>query len=320
MTTAAKRVLITVNPDLVAGKRMMTVRAMVTAMDKLCDLYVVPITGLDFKSGKITGYRRVHGGKFERCGSIKAKADLWISYTDGYYLDARKLGFKRRTDYLQRQLEFYQQLVDSGAVSRVVNSPESERATLKDWFLLQDCQRLRMIPTYRATTFGAVTSLLKQHKILVAKPNWGGDGMSVHKLESQDAVKILVDGISVEGETLDDYVFQPYREGVEKRLWFAGSECVGGRTLTGRRKPWANRKGDPRAKRYDSGPEFERDLSVAERIWKLSGLSIGCVDFIGDEVNEINGCGTTFIQYQDWNKVADARPGLIDYLERLLNE
>jgi hypothetical protein len=320
MTANRKRVLITVNPGLVAGKRMMTVRAMVTALDKLCDLIVVPIAEIDFKSGKMTGYRRAHGGNYERCGSVKAKADLWIVYTDGYYLDARKLGFKRRADYLQRQLAFYETVIDTGAVSHVVNSPESERATLKDWFLRQDCKKLRMISTYRATTFGEISKLLKEHKGIVAKPNWGGDGMSVRMLDSQEAVKELMQSIAVEGETLNDYVFQPYREGAEKRLWFAGSDCVGGRTLTGRTKPWALTKGDPRARRYDRGPEFERDLSIAKKIWKLSGLSIGCVDFIGNEVNELNGCGTTYIQYQDWDKIADARPGLLNYLERLVKE
>jgi len=316
----AKRVLMTVNPDLIAGKRLMTVRAMVTELNKLCDLVIVPISELDFKTGKMTGYRRVRGGKFERCGSVKPKADLWIVYTDGYYLDSRKLGFKRRIDYLRRQLEFYEQVIDSKAVSHMVNSPESERATLKDWFLRQDCKKLRMISTYRATTFGQASNLLKQHKLMVAKPIWGGDGMSVRKLESQEAVKELVESIAAEGETLDDYVFQPYREGAEKRLWFAGSDCVGGRTCTGRKKPWALRRGNLRAEKYDSGAEFERDLSVAQGIWNLSGLSVGCVDFIGDEVNEINGCGTTFIQYQNWDKVADARPGLISYLVRLLGK
>jgi hypothetical protein len=318
MTATAKHVLITVNPGLVAGKRMMTVRAMVTVLDKLCDLVVVPISEIDFKRGKITGYRRAPGGKFERCGSVKAKADLWINYTDGYYLDARKLGFTRRTDYLMRQLEFYERSIDTGAVSQVVNTPESERATLKDWFVRQDCKKLRMISTYLATTFGEVCKLLKEHKSIVAKPNWGGDGMSVRKLNSQEAIKEFVEGITAEGETLHDYVFQPYREGAEKRLWFAGNECVGGRSLAGRTKPWALVKGDPRARIYNRGADFERDLSIAKKIWKLSGLSIGSVDFIGDEVNEINGCGTTFIQYQDWDKIADARPGLLAYLERLV--
>src|SRR4051812_12048246 len=97
--TARKRVLITVGPGLVAGKRHMTQRSLVTALDKCADLLVLPAGGYDFAADRVHAYRRVRGGRFQEIGMVEPSADLWIVYSDGYYLDHRALGFGRRRDF-----------------------------------------------------------------------------------------------------------------------------------------------------------------------------------------------------------------------------
>ena len=74
-----KRVLITVGPGLVAGKRHMTQRSLVTALDKCADLLVVPAGGYDFAANRVHAHRRVRGGRFEDIGMISPAADLWTS-------------------------------------------------------------------------------------------------------------------------------------------------------------------------------------------------------------------------------------------------
>ena len=81
-----KRVLLTVNPGLVEGKRFQTVRSIVTGLHAVCDLFVVPISGYDFKRKRLNAYKRAAQGKFEHHGWIKPEADVWIVYTDGYWI------------------------------------------------------------------------------------------------------------------------------------------------------------------------------------------------------------------------------------------
>ena len=64
---------------------------------------------------------------------------------------------------------------------------------------------------------------------------------------------------------------------------------------------------------------FAADLEAAERLCGLSGLNVGSIDFIGDRINEINGCGTIFTEYKGWHCVVDARPALVAYFVNLLS-
>src|SRR5919106_5784602 len=127
-------VLMTVGPGLVAGKRHMTQRSLVTALDKCADLLVVPVSGYDFANGRVRAYRRIRGGRFEAVGMIAPVADLWIVYSDGYYLDHRALGFARRRDFFDAQADFHQRQLDAGNVGRMINEPAVEARTLKSWF------------------------------------------------------------------------------------------------------------------------------------------------------------------------------------------
>src|SRR5690242_2064229 len=104
--TARKRVLITVGPGLISGKRHMTQRSLVTALDRCADLLVVPAGSYDFTADRVRAYRRMRGGRFEDMGMLSPAADLWIVYSDGYYLDHRALGFARRRDFFKAQMEF----------------------------------------------------------------------------------------------------------------------------------------------------------------------------------------------------------------------
>ncbi len=120
-------------------------------------------------------------------------------------------------------------------------------------------------------------------------------------------------------ESVSDYCFQKYMPGEEKRLWFTGDTCVGGRAITGRPTPWSRSDQYSHCMPYRAGESFERDLSIAQRLWRLSGLKIGSVDFLGDHVNEINGAGTVFTCYnKNWQKVSDVRAALVSYLVDLL--
>jgi hypothetical protein len=43
---------------------------------------------------------------------------------------------------------------------------------------------------------------------------------------------------------------------------------------------------------------FAADLAAAERLCTRCGLSVGSIDFIGEGINEINGCGNYFYRIQ----------------------
>jgi glutathione synthase/RimK-type ligase-like ATP-grasp enzyme len=47
---------------------------------------------------------------------------------------------------------------------------------------------------------------------------------------------------------------------------------------------------------------------------KLSGISVGSVDFIGDRINEVNGAGTVMTEVNGGRIFADARPAIMNYL------
>jgi hypothetical protein len=322
MTTHNSKVLITVNPGLLEGKRFQTVRSLVSALDQHTDLLILPIDGYDFKSGRCASYKRIKGGRFKRHKVIIPQADLWVVYTDGYYIDTVELGYRRRIDYLKDQFNFHNQHVRSGQVKRLINSTESEKRTLKNWFATLDCKKLGIIPTFKAKNRNEILEALAEHKTIVTKPDWGGDGIGVRKLENkQDADDFLSLIGHKKDEPLEDWSFQIYQAGEEKRLWFLGNQCIGGRTLLDRKPPWSpDKKPRATAKIYEAGKRFERDKELAHQVWQLSGLEIGSVDFMGDDINEINGCGTLFTCYnRPWIKVADARPALIDYVLGILN-
>lgn len=308
-----KKVFITVNPDLIAGKRLMTVRAIVSALDRMCELHIVPIDCIDFRTGNLTSYRRIPGGKFECEGAVEPSGDLWLVYTDGYYLDTAALSYATRMDYFDYQMQFYERLQAKGKISSVINTPAAERTTLKNWFTQINCQDWGVIPTFAARSLVELHDLLRSHGMLVAKPIWGGAGQMVRKLETESDVAQYSD-------CLQEYVFQVYKDGPEKRLWFTGGEFVAARICFGRKTPWSDYLPDYHAAVYDekSGQQFDQDLDVARSLWQRTGLSIGAVDFIGDLVNEINGCGTIFTYYQYWTNIADARPQLVKYVTDLV--
>jgi len=114
---AKKRVLLTVNPFLVTGKRMMTQRSLVTTLDRHADLVIATAGDYDFAQGLVRAYRRVRGGRFEELGMIAPAADLWIVYSDGYYLDHRPRGFARRMDFFHAQNNFHQHFVAAGTLA-----------------------------------------------------------------------------------------------------------------------------------------------------------------------------------------------------------
>ena len=70
---------------------------------------------------------------------------------------------------------------------------------------------------------------------------------------------------------------------------------------------------------YDEAAEgYTTALTAAERLCGLSGLDVGSIDFIGDTINEINGCGTIFTEYRNWDCIVDARPALVSYFVEMV--
>ncbi|HZN23561.1 MAG TPA: hypothetical protein VFB75_05015 [Burkholderiales bacterium] len=315
-----RRVLITVGPGLVAGRRHMTQRSLVTALDKCADLLVIPAGSYDFASGRVRAYRRMRGGRFEELGMIMPVADLWIIYSDGYYLDHRALGFAKRRDFFRAQLEFHQAPVDTGKVVRVVNEPHVEARTLKSWFAGLDPERFRIIPTRLFSTIDEVYAFRNERGAIVAKLDWGGGGGGARRLLNGADVRRFEEELAEHGDRdLGDYCFQPYLPGDEKRLWFVGGRFVAGRKSSGRATPWSGSAADYRVAAYDDQVDgFRADVTAAERLCRVSGLTVGSIDFIGDRINEINGCGTIFTEYRNWDCIVDARPALVKYFVDLV--
>ncbi|HNB21474.1 MAG TPA: hypothetical protein PKZ32_03610 [Candidatus Melainabacteria bacterium] len=316
-----KRVLLTVNPGLIEGKRFQTVRSMVTGLHEKCDLFLLPISQYDFDKKRVAAYRRVSNGKFERYGWIKPEADIWIVYTDGYWIDHNKLGFKHRRDYLQAQLDMHESAQQKGKVQRLINSARAERHCLKSWFSELDANKWGVIPTFKFSRWNDAHDLLQREKTIIAKPNWGGGGAGVYKLANEKEITSFRNLVEEKGESLAlDYCFQPLVSGHEKRLWFVNGECVGGRKVFGRHTPWADNTTDKRVVTYFDlkSKEFRKDLELANKLCKKSELTIGSIDFIGEYINEINGAGTTFTQYHLMTKIADAREPLVEFLTSLV--
>ena len=312
-----KRILLTVNPQLIEGKRMQTIRSLATALDKEHELIVCPIDEYDYKKHTVMTYQRVAGGKFERMGREKPYGDLWIVYTDGYYLDAKSFGFKIRRDFIEAQFEFHQKALDKHSVERVINPPDVERRTLKSWFADLDAKKYNLIPTYMVESVLDAHDLLKQENALVAKLSWGGAGDGAVHISNEKELKKFEAYLSkVRHVDLSDFVFQPYCPGDEKRLWFLGGKFVNGRRAKERKTPWAERGENFSSAPYNrtSQRDFALDLKAAEKLCRLSKLEIGSIDFLGDKINEINGAGTLFTEYFDWKLIVDARPQLVDYV------
>ena len=311
-----KRVLITVNPRLTGERKFTTMRKFIAAMDCRADLLVIPVNGYDFKRGRVRAFRRVKGGTFAEVGVIRPEGDLWIVYSDGFYLDHRRFGFRLRRDYFRAQVDFHQQHLDAGAVSLMVNAPEAETRTLKSWLATLDFRRTRVIPTYVFRTIDEVHDFQKKSRAIVVKPVWGGASAEVEKLADEAEVRKFKDKLRRSRDRdLADYCFQPFHRGDEKRLWFAGGQFIAGRRYRGRETPWEDWNEKCRISQYNQNSHrgFEQDLAAARRLCQLSGISVGAVDFIGDRINEINGGGTVMTTIHQRKIFVDNRPALIKY-------
>ncbi len=344
------RVFLTVNPRLVAGARFQTVRAMVTELDRIADLVVVPLDRIDFRRGRVEGWRRLHGGRFENIGRLVPRGELWINYSDGFYLDPIALGFEGAGAFLAAQHALYEDALASGRIARVVNTVAAERATLKLWLAGPGRSLPGVIPSHRLPAGRAsamrtrLERLRARHGALVVKPDWGGAGQGVALVDSTAASRAFAERHAADParvHPLEHWCVQPRVRGDEKRFWFTGDTCVDARILVRRPPPWDPRApasarierywfadtamGNGLAKGRADGPahaaaQFRRDLAVASAVWRRTGLEVGCVDLIGDQVNEINGAGTTFTQYRHWTRVADARPALVDWIRSLVRQ
>ncbi len=320
---AKKRVLLTVNPGLLEGKRFQTVRSMVTGLHSICDLFILPISEYDFKRKRVNAYKRIAHGQFEHHGWIKPEADVWIVYTDGYWIDSNQFGFVHRRDFLNAQIDMHETAYKNGKITQLLNTAEAERNCLKSWFAELDAKQWGVIPTYKFSRWNDVHDFLRKEKTIVAKPNWGGGGAGVHKIESETELKHFRETINENGESLtSDYCFQPLVAGPEKRLWYVNGKCIGGRKVFGRYTPWAEQSDEFRILEYfdPKSKEFREDLQRADNLCRKSGLTIGSIDFIGKHINEINGAGTTFTQYDGMTLIIDARKPLVDFLAKIVLE
>jgi hypothetical protein len=314
-----RRVLLTVNPLVVERPLFSTTRGLITALARRVELLVLPVSGYDFRRGAARAFRRLRGGGFEELGAVTPCGDLWVVYSDGFYLDHRRLGFGRGRDYFDAQLEFHRRRLDSGDVGLMVNTPEAEARTLKSWLATLDFAKAKVIPTRVFESFDEVYDFRKSEGRVVAKPVWGGASVGVRKLADDTSVAAFRAELEGRGAALCDYCFQAFRRGDEKRLWFAGGEFVGARRFEGGETPWSGWAEDFRVRAYDRnhGGRLSNELAAARSLCALAGIGMGSVDFIGDEINEINGAGTVMTTFHGRNLVIDVRPSFVEYFLRL---
>jgi hypothetical protein len=314
-----RRVLLTVNPLVVERPLFSTTRGFIAELARRFELLVVPVSGYDFRAGTVRAFRRLCGGGFEALGTVRPRGDLWIVYSDGFYLDHRRLGFARARDYFDAQLEFHRRHLDSGAVGLMVNTPEAEARTLKSWLASLDFSATKVIPTRVFAGFDEVHDFRKDEGCVVAKPVWGGGSVGVRRLADEAAVKDFRAELEGRGADLGDYCFQALRGGDEKRLWFAGGEFVGARRFRERETPWLGCAEDCRIHSYgvNHGGGLSAEVAAARRLCALADIGLGSVDFIGDEINEINGAGTVMTTFHDRRLVIDVRPRFVEYVVRL---
>lgn len=267
----------------------MTLKSMVETLDRHSDLILTTPEEYDLRDGTIAAYR-YRDGVAVPAGRVVPDADLWIQGSDCFSLDHRLLGFERRMELYHAIHDFLDGLVAVGRVSRVINSPEAERNTLKDFLADLDPECDRVIPSFRFGGFGELVDLYRTHGDLVVKPVWGGLGKGIVKVTSEKELMALQD------QVLDHHVAQVFYRGPEKRLWILGGKVVDGGIRHGRDTPWSSREPYFQALRYweEGDPAFMAEIEAAHRICEKSGLTYGSVDFIGDRINEINGSGTGF--------------------------
>jgi hypothetical protein len=317
--TMKRRVLLTVNPLVVERPLFSTTRGLITALARRVELLVVPVSGYDFRAGTVHAFRRLCGGGFEELGTIRPSGDLWIIYSDGFYLDHRRLGFGKGRDYFDAQLAFHRRHLDGGAVGLMVNTPEAEARTLKSWLASLDFPATKVIPTHVFPHFDEVYDFRKSERCVIVKPVWGGASFGVRRLADEAAVTDFRRELEGRGADLGDYCFQALRGGDEKRLWFAGGEFVGARRFRGAETPWSGWGDDFRIYGYgrNHGGGLSNELAAARRLCALAGIQMGSFDFIGDEINEINGAGTVMTTFHDKKLVIDVRPSYVEYFVRL---
>lgn len=316
-----KRVLITVNPGLMGGEDFYTINALVAALDENCELTIATVGDYDFDSRKVRGWRRIAEGKFEDLGMLVPHADLWIVYSDGYWLDARTLGFKSRMDFYKAQIDLHYYHLACGNVGMIVNSLASEQTTLKSWLAAPEISDASIIPTYCPHNFDELRDLKKEKGIVVAKPVWGGAMLGISRLATDADMDSFQAALNVDHPytTMESYCFQDYApDPVEKRFYIAGGKCVGARHLTGRLVPWGtddNERGCLYDERID---DHSRDRAAVDRLLKLSDLTMGSIDFVGPRINEINGGGTVFTYRENNAMVLDFRQPLVDSFLQIL--
>ncbi|MDT4968781.1 MAG: hypothetical protein QOJ64_3518 [Acidobacteriota bacterium] len=312
-----KKVLITINPDIIKMRQFTTMRKFIRVMDQHFDLMVLPLDGYDFKRGLVRAYRRINGGRFRSLGLIEPRGDLWMVYSDGYYLNHGLCGFRLRRDYFNAQIAFHEKQLRDGRVALMVNTPEAETRTLKSWFATLDFEKTRVIPTYTFCNIDDVHDFQKKEKAIVVKPVWGGAATEVQLLSGEQSVRSFDRKLKRRlDRDLSDYCFQLLCRGPEKRLWFAGGKFITGRKYGGKGVPWSGWT-DPcplTAYNKPSHKDFDRDVAAARKMTELSGISVGSVDFIGDRINEVNGAGTVMTEVNGGRIFTDARPAIVNYL------
>lgn len=317
-----RKVLLTINPLITDGRRFSTLRRLVRWLNSNCDLLLIPVSGYDFKRGTVAAYRVTRTNVVEKVGVIQPRADLWIVYSDGFYLNQHTLGFKLRRDYFKAQLAFHQEHLSKGRVGLLVNAPEAEARTLKSWLATLDFEEFCLIPTYAFSCIAEVFDFQRASGKIVAKLNWGGGGQGIERFSSESEVRQFQSKLAnFTDRDLSDYCFQPFVRGDEKRFWFAGGRCLAARIIHGRETPWSGDAHDFRVDAYDaaSARAFTRDLKAAERLCERSGISVGAIDFIGSRINEVNGGGTVMTTYRYQKMIIDTRPAFLQYFLSLLN-
>lgn len=319
-----KKVLATINPD-IKNPSNLTYKGLVENCSKYGDARFIPSNGInfDFKNNKVRMMEYKKGNLID-IGYHTPEADLWIVYSDGFKTNTKALGYARPTDYHEKLMSFLEKQVLDGNIGQVINSPNTERKTLKKYFAGLDSNKFNIIPTYLFKDFEELYVKFKEKKKLVVKPDWGGGSAGV------DLLKNEADIMKYRKSDLTDIVFQEYYPGDEKRMWITDGKFVEGRIAGNRNPPWMKLEGNSMVNYFNlesakqketwfTEEQFNTNLLAVEKIIEKTGLQMGSVDFLGDKINELNGGGTGFFfRDRDMTKMIDARKHLNNYIKSLL--
>ncbi len=234
---------------------------------------------------------------------IKKESDL-ILKADLMLL--RFLSDDSNSENSNAEREFLKKCRDQGNIGTIINAPESMEFVLK-----KNISILRDVPlpeVYNISSVPDLTYLLKEEDKVVVKSDKSFHGLGVFYVSSDgfaSDTNLYLDML----KNIQNYSFFKYNNSnIEKRITFVDNKIVYTRALL-KPKPWEGGVSVPLSEStyYASNNEVEIVKSIIDQ----TGLFIGSVDFLGNEINELNGSGIGTYWYRNGKKKYDITAELV---------